>query len=94
MMHYIVNIIKRYLTNSHKGKNIHSHFFSSTHTHTHIHTHTHTHIYIYIYLYNNNNNESWRLEETCCLSNSSEKPSANTDVKNSNNNKCIILSIL
>ena len=39
--------------------------------------------------------ESWRLEETCCHSNSSEKPSANTDVKNSkgvnsnnnNNNK-------
>ena len=33
--------------------------------------------------------ESWRLEETCCYSNSSEKPSANTDVKNSkgvNNN--------
>ena len=30
--------------------------------------------------------ESWRLEETCCHSDSSEKPSANTDVKNSNNN--------
>ena len=33
--------------------------------------------------------ESWRLEETCCHPNSSEKPSANTDVKNSrgvNNN--------
>ena len=33
--------------------------------------------------------ESWRLEETCCHSNSSEKPSANTDVENSkgvNNN--------
>ena len=33
--------------------------------------------------------ESWRLEETCCHSNSCEKPSANTDVKNSkgvNNN--------
>ena len=27
--------------------------------------------------------ESWRLEETCCHSNSSEKPSANADVKNS-----------
>ena len=27
--------------------------------------------------------ESWRLEETCCHSNSSEKTSANTDVKNS-----------
>ena len=26
--------------------------------------------------------ESWRLEETCCHSNSSEKTSANTDVKN------------
>ena len=25
----------------------------------------------------------WRLEEPCCHSNSSEKPSANTDVKNS-----------
>ena len=29
--------------------------------------------------------ESWRLEETCCHSDSSEKPSANADVKNSNN---------
>ena len=28
--------------------------------------------------------ESWRLEETCCLSDSSEKPSANADVKSSN----------
>ena len=27
--------------------------------------------------------ESWRLEETCCHSNSSEKPSAKTDAKNS-----------
>ena len=27
--------------------------------------------------------ESWRLKETCYHSNSSEKPSANTDVKNS-----------
>ena len=27
--------------------------------------------------------ESWRLEETWCHSNSSEKPSASTDVKNS-----------
>ena len=26
--------------------------------------------------------ESWRLEENCCLSNSSERPSANADVKN------------
>ena len=35
--------------------------------------------------------ESWRLEETCCHSNYREKPSANTDVKNTkgvnNNNK-------
>ena len=33
--------------------------------------------------------ESWRLEATCCHSKSSEKPSAATDVKNSqgvNNN--------
>ena len=28
--------------------------------------------------------ESWRLEETCCHSDSSEKPSKNADVKNSN----------
>ena len=28
-------------------------------------------------------NDSWRLEETCCHSNSSEKPSANAYVKNS-----------
>ena len=27
--------------------------------------------------------ESWRLEETCCHSNSSEKPSTDADVKNS-----------
>ena len=27
--------------------------------------------------------ESWRLEETCCYSNSSEKPSDNSGVKNS-----------
>ena len=33
---------------------------------------------------NGQNTETWRLEETCCHSNSSEKPSANTDVKNSN----------
>ena len=26
---------------------------------------------------------TWRLEETCCHSNSSERPSANTDMKNS-----------
>ena len=30
--------------------------------------------------------ESWKLGETCCLENSSERPSAKTDVKNSNNN--------
>ena len=30
--------------------------------------------------------ESWRLEETCCHSNSSERPSVSADVKNSNNN--------
>ena len=30
--------------------------------------------------------ESWRLERTCYHSDSSEKPSANADVKNSNNN--------
>ena len=39
--------------------------------------------------------ESWRLEETCCHSNSSKKPSANTDVKNSkgvnNNNNVLII---
>ena len=28
--------------------------------------------------------ESWRLEETCCHSDSSEKSSGNADVKNSN----------
>ncbi len=28
--------------------------------------------------------ESWRFEECCCHSNSSERPSANADVKNSN----------
>ena len=27
---------------------------------------------------------AWRLEETCCHSNPSEKPSTNADVKNSN----------
>ena len=38
--------------------------------------------------------ESWRLEETCCHSISSERPSANADVKtltnnnNNNNNSC------
>ena len=38
--------------------------------------------------------ESWGLEETCCLSNSSGRPSAGTDVKNSkgviNNNDRMI----
>ena len=42
--------------------------------------------------------ESWRLEETCCHSNSSEKPSANIDVKSSkgvnNNNNNIQTSTL
>ena len=28
--------------------------------------------------------ESWRLDESCCRSNSSERPSANADMKNSN----------
>ena len=28
--------------------------------------------------------ESWRLEETCCHSNSNERPSTKSDVKNSN----------
>ena len=40
--------------------------------------------------------QSWRFEETCCHSNSSEKPSANTDVKNSrgvnNNNNYLDLA--
>ena len=31
--------------------------------------------------------ESWRLEETCCYSDSSEKPSANTGVKDSQKSK-------
>ena len=31
--------------------------------------------------------KSWRLEETCCHSNSSERPSANADVKNSKRDK-------
>ena len=35
--------------------------------------------------------ESWRLEETCCHSNSNEKPSANADVKNS---KLIIIIMI
>ena len=33
---------------------------------------------------------SWRLEETCCHSDSSGKPSANTDVENSQKNTIII----
>ena len=32
-----------------------------------------------------NDNKSWKLEETCCHSNLWERPSANTDVKNSRN---------
>ena len=35
--------------------------------------------------------EFWILEETCCHSNSSEKPSANAGVKNSQNSKIIII---
>ena len=38
--------------------------------------------------------ESWRLEETCCHSDSSEKPSANADVKNSNEWIIIIIIII
>ena len=38
--------------------------------------------------------ESWRLEEICCHSNSSERPSASTDVKNSNEQKIIIIMII
>ena len=46
--------------------------------------------------------ESWILKETCCHSNSSEKPSANADVKNSqeinndnnnNNNNAVVLNV-
>ena len=42
--------------------------------------------------------ESWRLDETCCHSNSNERPSDNTDIKNSqgvnnNNNIFIYLSM-
>ena len=36
--------------------------------------------------------ESWTLGKTCCHSNSSEKPSANADVKNSN--ESIIITTL
>ena len=32
----------------------------------------------------NTEKSPWRLEETCCHSDSSERPSANADVKNSN----------
>ena len=35
--------------------------------------------------------EFWRLEETCCHSNSSEKPSANACEKNSQRSKIIIM---
>ena len=41
--------------------------------------------------------EYWRLEGTCCHSNSSERPSSNVDVKNSqgvNNNKLTIMPIV
>ena len=38
--------------------------------------------------------ECWRLEETCSHSNSSEKPSANTDVKNSKGVKIMIITII
>ena len=34
--------------------------------------------------------KSWRLEETCCHSNSSERPSANVDVKKHSGSKIII----
>ena len=37
---------------------------------------------------------SWRLEETCCLSDSCERPSADADVKNSqgvNNNNLVLI---
>ena len=45
----------------------------------------------------NTEKKSWRLMETCCHSNSSEKPSAKTDVKNFqevNNNNPIFICIL
>ena len=35
--------------------------------------------------------ESWRLEKTCCHSNSSEKPSANAGVKNSQKSQTIMI---
>ena len=38
--------------------------------------------------------ESWRLEETCCHSDSNEKPSANADVKNSNEWIIIVIIII
>ena len=44
-----------------------------------------------IALCNLTNSTSWRFEETCCHSNSSEKPSANADVKNS---KGVIIIII
>ena len=38
--------------------------------------------------------ESWRLEGTCCHSKSSERPVANADVKNSNEQIIIIIIIV
>ena len=38
----------------------------------------------------NDREESWRLEETCCHWKSSERPPANTDVRNSQGVKIII----
>ena len=43
---------------------------------------------------NNNNNNNWRLKETRCHSDSSEKPSANADVKSSNEWIIIIIIII
>ena len=38
--------------------------------------------------------ESWKLQETCCHSDFSEEPSANTDVKNSIRDEIIIIIII
>ena len=38
--------------------------------------------------------QSWRLEETCCHSDSSKRSSANADVKNSQKVKIIIIIII
>ena len=38
--------------------------------------------------------ELWRLEKTCCLSSSNEKPSANAAVKNSKGRKIIITMVI